>query len=128
MNRRSRTIRALRQIADALDADNARTSAQRGGDPLGYGWGMIDRLTRRACAGTTAEFTAEWGRLAEEQGIDAAKAFGEEIWQARRAVQAALDGGRGRTSHDDVLQPDEIRAIADQLARQATPLPGEDPR
>lgn len=131
----SRTIAALHRIADDLDADNQRTAAERAlqrqrnggprkGDPLGYGWGMIDRLIVRACAGTSAEFGAEWARLCDEKDLAAAKAFGEEVTKSQQAVrQAIADHAPAHTSGDDPLQPQELRSIADRLARQAMPLP-----
>lgn len=126
-----RTIAALHYIAARLDEDNVSSSAARrlqglGRGPVGYGWGMIERLASRAITGGTAAFTDEWDRLATQQGLHAAQAFGDDITRSTRAVLTAIREATATHPDGDPLPPAEIRALADQLAAKAMPLPGDD--
>jgi hypothetical protein len=129
--RLGRTVAAFHCIADALDADNMRTAAERAlpdrtrsgrrkAGPVGYGWGMIDQLAMRAC--TPADFKDRFGRIADEDGLQAAMQYGDEITRARAAVRKAIADALHADPRADVPTPAQIRAIAGQLAAEATPL------
>ena len=97
------TRQALLRLATLMDEDNARTNHV--GIPVSYGHYLVSV----AVSGTTQQWDAEWLRILQAQGMQAAKDWSDEQDKREHALIDLVYPG-GATAKD--RSADEIRALA----------------
>jgi hypothetical protein len=96
--------RALHQLADLMDEDDARTG--RVGIPVSYG----HRLVWLAVIGSFEAWETEWVRLTRTESVDAANAWSaQQETQVQRLIELVYLGGAMARPKSAA----EIRALAE---------------
>jgi hypothetical protein len=107
-------ITALRQLADQMDEDDARTN--KVGIPVSYGHHLIWRAVTKPYG----DWDTEWVHLVNTQSRQAANEWAAGIEaQLQRLIELVYPGGalaRSKSAQD-------IRAMADQAEDTATAKP-----
>lgn len=104
------TRQALLRLATLMDEDDARTNHV--GIPVSYGHYLVSV----AVSGTTEQWDAEWLRILRTQGMQYAKAWGDEQEKRTRdLIQLVYPGGATAKARS----ADEVRALATQTQSAA---------
>jgi hypothetical protein len=101
---------ALRRFADLMDEDDARTN--KVGVPVSCGHYLLSL----AVSGSTAEWDAQWIRLANTESQQAAIEWAEaEEAQLQRMIELVYPGGATACRKSAA----EVRSMADSIAEAA---------